>query len=372
MFGFADVPFPGRAVLEGIGAGLELPNGVATTFASLRTSEVKEGVVWITGRAARDDMSDADLLLVELRKFFERDSVKLDLLGRGEALLQFNGHPRGGVTDSDPFFENIHPWMRVRATEPSAIALAGKMNSLLAGARQLLLDSDINQARVRANKPALDTLTTKWSGTREAIPSFVELAGVPGAAVTDARMYRGLAGILGLTQQHLAPGNDYAVDLAMRIEMANDMIAAGARFVHVHTKVTDEAGHTKDPWAKLKALEALDPGLAELESLADRAIVVVTGDHATPSVDGILHTGDPSPLILVGPTVRPDRVTEFGEMQTRDGWYGVVQASELLPLMFSHANRPMFLGHKAMPRQTIALSDRPEAMPLTLFPRSRI
>jgi 2,3-bisphosphoglycerate-independent phosphoglycerate mutase len=86
-------------------------------------------------------------------------------------------------------------------------------------------------------------------------------------------------------------------------------------------------------------------------------------------VDGILHTGDPSPLILVGPTVRPDRVTEFGEMQTRDGWYGVVQASELLPLMFSHANRPMFLGHKAMPRQTIALSDRPEAMPLTLFPR---
>jgi 2,3-bisphosphoglycerate-independent phosphoglycerate mutase len=40
-----------------------------------------------------------------------------------------------------------------------------------------------------------------------------------------------------------------------------------------------------------------------------------------------------------------------------------VQASELLPLLFSHANRPMFLGHRATARQTLALPDAPEAMP---------
>lgn len=365
MFGFADVPFPGRAVLEGLGAGLDLPIGVATTFASLRTSEVRDGVVWITGRAAPDDLADADHLLLELGQFFGEHSVQLDLLGRGEALLQFNGHPSGGVTDSDPFFENIHPWMCVQATEPPATALANKMNMLLLEARRHLLDSDINQARLRANKPALDTLTTKWSGAREAIPSFVEQTGVSGAAITDARMYRGLAGILGLKQQHLAPGKDLAVDIAARIEMADEMIAGGARFVHVHTKATDEAGHTKDPWAKLSVLESLDPGLVGLEALADRAIVAITGDHATPSVDGVLHTGDPTPLVLIGPTVRPDRVAAFGETPARDGWYGVVHAKELLPLMFSHANRPVFLGHRATPRQTIAVPDSPKAMPLT-------
>jgi len=139
-------------------------------------------------------------------------------------------------------------------------------------------------------------------------------------------MYRGLAGILGMKQTHLAPGMDFAADLASRIEIANQMIADGARFIHVHTKVTDEAGHTKAPFAKLKALEALDPGLTGLEKLADRAIVAVTGDHATPSVDGVLHTADPTPLILIGPTVRPDRVVKFGESQTREGWYGVVLA----------------------------------------------
>ena len=140
------------------------------------------------------------------------------------------------------------------------------------------------------------------------------------------------------------------------------MIADGAQFVHVHTKVTDEAGHTKNPYAKRDALEALDPGLAGLEALADRAIVMVTGDHATPSVHGVLHTGDPTPLLLVGPTVRADDVVEFGERPARQGWFGVVQAHEVMPLLFNQANRPMFLGHRVTPRQTLALPDHPEPM----------
>lgn len=364
MFGFGDVPFPGRAVLEAIGAGLEVPMGVAMTFASLRTSEVKEGRVWITGRAAREDMADADALIAELTPFLRALDVVLDPMGRGEALMQFPGHTRGQVTDSDPFFEHLHPWLKVRPIDGGAQVLADRMNAVLLAVRQQLLASDVNRARVAAGKPALDVLSTKWSGARDPIPDFVEQTGVVGAAVTDSRMYRGLAGILGMKQRHLAPKADYAKDLAERISIAEQLIGEGAAFVHVHTKVTDEAGHTKDPWAKLKALEALDPGLAALEQLADRAIVVVTGDHATPSVNGVLHTGDPTPLVLVGPTVRADSVIEFGERPARAGWFGVVQAHELMPLMFNHANRPMFLGHRATPRQTLALPDHPEAMRL--------
>jgi len=81
-------------------------------------------------------------------------------------------------------------------------------------------------------------------------------------------------------------------------------------------------------------------------------------------VHGVLHTGDPTPLVLVGPTVRADAVAAFGEGFARHGWFGVVQAHELLLLLFSHANRPMFLGHRAGARQTLALPDHPDAMPL--------
>ena len=107
-----------------------------------------------------------------------------------------------------------------------------------------------------------------------------------------------------MAQRHRPPLDDLAVDLAGRVAAAGQLIDAGARFVHVHTKVTDEAGHTKRPRAKLEALEGLDPGLAGLETLAERTVVAITGDHATPSVDGVLHTADPTPLLVVGPTVR--------------------------------------------------------------------
>jgi 2,3-bisphosphoglycerate-independent phosphoglycerate mutase len=78
----------------------------------------------------------------------------------------------------------------------------------------------------------------------------------------------------------------------------------------------------------------------------------------------VLHTADPTPLIVVGPTVAADTVTDFGETPARHGWYGVVTAADLLPLLFSHANRPVFLGHRATPRPTLALPDRPQPMPL--------
>src|SRR5439155_1142186 len=44
------------AVLEALGAGIDVPLGTAVTHAALRTSHVdRDGRVWITGRAARDD-----------------------------------------------------------------------------------------------------------------------------------------------------------------------------------------------------------------------------------------------------------------------------------------------------------------------------
>nr|WP_239029077.1 phosphoglycerate mutase [Pseudonocardia acidicola] len=364
MFGFADVAFPGRAVLEAIGAGLDVEYGVAMAHAALRTSRVDAGRVWITGRVGRGDEADATALLAELEPVLTRHGATLRPLGgRGEALLVLPGHTSGEVTDSDPFFEDFHPWLRVRPTGPAGAATAEALTALLLDVRAALCASEVNAARAGRGAPALDVLTTKWSGTRRPIPDFVEQTGVAGAAVTSTRLYRGLAGILGMAQRHLPPDPDVSADLAARLVVARELIGSGARFVHVHTKATDEAGHTKQPFAKREVLEAADTGLAGLAELADHAVVAVTGDHATPSVDGVLHTGDPTPLVVAGPAVRPDGVTAFGETPARAGWYGAVRATELLPLLFGHANRPVFLGHRATPRLSLALPDDPEPMP---------
>jgi 2,3-bisphosphoglycerate-independent phosphoglycerate mutase len=363
MFGYADVPFPGRAVLEALGAGLDVPRGCALTHACLRTSRRDGNRLWITGRAAATDTADAARLLDDLAPVLAGHGMRLRRLGdTAEGLLSSPAHRHADVTDSDPLFETFHPWMRPVPTSPDGAAFAEALTAALHAARARLRDHEVNAARARRGLPALDVLTTKWSGRRAHLPPFVEQVGVAGAAVTSTRLYRGLAAALGMPSVHLRPLDDPGADLAARLAAAEDLIAGGARFVHVHTKATDEAGHTKQPYAKRDVLAAADRGLAGLGELAGRAVVAVTGDHATPSTGGVLHTADPTPLVVAGPTVRPDPVTEFGELPARHGWWGRVRADELLPLLLGQANRPVFLGHRITARPVVALADDPAAM----------
>jgi 2,3-bisphosphoglycerate-independent phosphoglycerate mutase len=364
MFGFSEVPFPGRAVLEALGAGLPVEHGVAVTHAALRTSRRDGERVWITGRATPADAADASALLGELGPVLAGHGAALRPLGeRGEGLLSLAPGASGALTDSDPFFADRHPWLRVRATAPDAGDTADALNALLLDVRAALLASPTNAERMASGRPTLDVLTTKWSGVREAIPTFAEQVGVAGGMVTATGLYRGLAAALGMGSRDRRPGADLTADLRARLALARELLADGARVVHVHVKATDDAGHTKLPRAKLETIEAADVGLAGLLELAESAVVAVTGDHATPSTGNVLHTGDPTPLVLAGPTVRPDAVLAFGEEPARHGWYGVVRAEDLLALLLSHANRPALMGHRPTPRATLALPDDPEAMP---------
>ena len=66
----------------------------------------------------------------------------------------------------------------------------------------------------------------------------------------------------------------------------------------MHVKATDEAAHTKQPAFKRDIIESMDQGLAALPQLAARAVVAVTGDHASPSTGALLHSGDPTPFVV--------------------------------------------------------------------------
>ncbi len=190
--GFGDVPFPGRAVLEALGAVVDVHVGTAVTDAALRSSTVgDDGRVWITGRVAPDDAEDAAVLLDVLGPAAARHGAELVPLGeRGEALLVLHGHTDGSVTDSDPFFEDRHPWLRVLpCREPGSgesdtrqatqsATTADTLNALLRDARTALAEHPVNRSRWA--RPALDFLTTKWSGGGWASRTSSSRPGWPG------------------------------------------------------------------------------------------------------------------------------------------------------------------------------------------------
>lgn len=372
LFGYGAVPFPGRAALELAGVGGTPPVAVPHFHLALRHGRERNGKFWLGERARRGDDDDAAAALFDALRGREVDGIQFQLepLRTGEAVLVARGATSHAISDTDALFDHIHPWMRplplVEAgDDPGARALASAMERWLQAARVILREHPVNADRVRNELPPLDVPVTKWASWLDpGLPNFREQVGVSGGAVTDTALYRGLARLLSMPYVDVPfDAEDVAGDMVRRVREARALLDEHA-FVHLHIKATDEAGHRKDPLLKRDVIESVDRGLAELPDLAKEAVVAVTGDHATPSVSALLHSGDPTPLLVAAPGLRADPAQAFGERTCLHGELGTLAAADVLPLMAGLANRPSFLGHRPGARWSVALPDDPEPMSL--------
>ncbi len=348
LLGYRQEEFCGRAIFEARGRGIAVdPHGVYA-FAALRPSVKRDGVRWLRGRAGPDQAGEASELLARLARI--DGSVRVVDLGRGEAIVHFADVECAAVTDSETFLEGLHPLLLPQAVEPAAAATAARMIGWTRRAHEVLAEEE------------LDTVTLKWPGTSVPAPPFRERHGVDGPLVGASAFLMGLAATLCLEQVLDADSDDAAGDLARRLEHLAGALDAGSSFAFCHTKAPDEAGHTKDPSRKRATIEALDGVLARLEQPPfDRAVVCITGDHATPaSGPAIIHSGDPVPLVVVGRDVLRDDVTTFGESAARRGGLGRLVGRDLMPTLLNAAGRPAFLGTRAVPdRHAQGLAARP-------------
>jgi 2,3-bisphosphoglycerate-independent phosphoglycerate mutase len=120
----------------------------------------------------------------------------------------------------------------------------------------------------------------------------------------------------------------------------------------VHTKVPDEAAHTGDPLYKKDQISRLDRGLKELLNAVEKEedlLVVVTADHSTPSISPMIHSGEPVPVIMAGPSVRRDDVKIFSETHAARGCLGMLRGAELMLMILNFSNRGNLYGHQLGP-----------------------
>lgn len=337
MFGYRPEEFPGRAVLEALGAGQEVDPADAFAFAALRPTDERDGELWLTGRPERGEDEEEAAALVERCSGIEVGGLRFTLshLGRGEAILRVAGGADDRVTDSDAFFRDRYPVLRPQAVVPEAERTARAAEAWM------------RKVRRRLAGERFDVITLKWWGRPRPAPAFVERHGVGGGFLAATRFMRGLASAVGLEPVHVEETDDPSHDMRRRLDLVAERLDRGESFVWSHLKATDEAGHTKDPAIKRLTIEAVDAGLAELPT--DRAIVCVTGDHATPAFPNVIHSGDPVPLVVAGPGVRADEVRAFGELSCAAGILGRLRGPDLMPVLLNAADRPLFLGSRPTP-----------------------
>ena len=263
ILGYRPPEFPGRAVLEARGHGLRPSADAVLAFAALRSTEPRDGALWATGRAGAGDGPDARVLLESLPRTAV-GGLTLELhptrAEAGEGILALAGGAHDGVTDSDPFFRDRHPLLRPRPTVPEAAATARAAELWSRAVLRALARHPVNAARRRDGRRALDAVTLKWWGRPRPAPTFRARHGLDGVLVGASPFLAGLAETLGMRAVHAPEGADPAAALRDRLDRARSALDGGATFVFCHLKATDEAGHTKDPAAKRRTIEAVRRG----------------------------------------------------------------------------------------------------------------
>ena len=145
-----------------------------------------------------------------------------------------------------------------------------------------------------------NVITLKWFGRPRRVPSFLERHGVSGVFAADSAFLRGLGIALGLEPVDAPETDDPVADLRGRVALAR---GAARRRATPSSSATRRRptppGTRRIPRVKRTTIEALDAALDDLPT--DRAIVCVTGDHATPASPDVIHSGDPGAAARRGP-----------------------------------------------------------------------
>ncbi|MNW56911.1 cofactor-independent phosphoglycerate mutase [compost metagenome] len=118
-------------------------------------------------------------------------------------------------------------------------------------------------------------------------------------------------------------------NIELKAKLAIEEIA-NHDIVYVHMKAPDVKGHDNKPLEKAKSIELFDQMVGLIrEKLPDNVYLALAADHSTPCEVGE-HTGEPVPVLIAGPSIRKDRVSQYNEMDCAYGGMGHLTGSDFV------------------------------------------
>jgi 2,3-bisphosphoglycerate-independent phosphoglycerate mutase len=363
LFGYPRELYPGRALFEAAGEDMTVGADEVVCRGLFSTVERQDdGSLRVVRRYARIDDDGCRELSGAIPPFVH-DGIRIEFTynsaHQGIVLLRSDEagvRPSADVTDSEPYVEGacaIRPEALDAAADPEgARCTAAALEAWLAHVYRTLDAHPLNAARRERGEEPANFLLVKWSATPVKLRPFAELNGLRGASVSSGVTYRGIASVLGMDWYGCDYLPDWTDDLRARIALGRRAVEDGHGFVHVHTKGPDDAGHTKDPARKRDVIAALDaaiPALWDEGLITPENLVIVTGDHGTPSGTDLVHSGDAVPIAMVGAGTLVDGVTAFDELSCASGSLGHLEGRDLMPEALNRIGRIKYMSAKLTP-----------------------
>ena len=324
LFGYDPLKYEvGRGILEALGINFPLePSDVAfrINFATVDDKGI------ITDRRAGRISSEKCIELCE-----ELDKVKIKgfevfvrAVKEHRAAMVLRGKGlAGNLSDTDPQKVGLKP-KKVEALDKESKKTAELANEFVEKAKKILKD----------HHPA-NMLMLRGASGYEKFPSMQEICKLNPAAIATYPMYKGIVRLLGM--EVLDAGETFDDEIKTLKENYGKF-----DFFYFHYKKTDSTGEDGNFEEKVKALETFDEKLPEIISL-NPDVVVVTGDHSTPSMMKS-HSWHPIPVLICSKYCRKDEVNSFNEAECLKGGLGIIHATDIMPLALANALKLLKFG----------------------------
>lgn len=332
LFGYDPIEYQvGRGALSAIGIGAEFRDGdvgVRGNFATLDAS----GLV-ADRRAGRPSNEENARVVSKLKAAIEEiDGVRVRFYTESEHrfVVILSGAELGEkVSDTDPQKTGVPP-LESHVHNPGDAAsarTAAVLNALSARIREVLKD-----------EPTINGALFRGISERPRFPSMQQIYKLNPACVASYPMYKGVASLVGMKVLEVA-GEEDAPEGKVKALQTH---WAEHDFFYLHFKKTDSTGEDGNFEEKVHKIELFDHLLPELLAL-EPDVLVITGDHSTPSVLRA-HSWHPVPVLLHGPYLRNDPAQRFTEDEAARGALGTLRGTDLMPLMLAHAGKLQKFG----------------------------
>ena len=324
LFGYDPLEYDvGRGVLSALGIGFDLhPEDVAArgNFCTIDDNGL------ITDRRAGRIPTEFGQKLTALLREIQLPGIQAYVETVKEYRFVLVLRPTAGqalhanIADTDPQKTGV-PSLPAIAEDEASEATAQLANDWIAAARVILKD----------HQPA-NSLNLRGFAQDPGFPKFPDVYGLRAGAIATYPMYRGVAKLVGMDVLPVA---------GETLEDEVDTLRAHwdqYDYFFFHVKKTDSAGEDGDFERKAGVIEHVDEAVVPAIMDLDPDVLIVTGDHSTPSALKS-HSWHPVPTLLWSRFCSWDGAEGFGERACGRGSLGVFPATDEMQLALGNALR---------------------------------
>jgi 2,3-bisphosphoglycerate-independent phosphoglycerate mutase len=311
-----------------------------------------DGEEIVDRRVGRDLPSeDAAALAEEINRSLRLGGATFELRAtiehRGALVIRSTEEPlSASVSNTDPAyarrgslgvaletFEDRVAWAEPLDGSDAARRAAELTNEFVRESARVLDGSEINDRRRREGRLPANLVLTRDAGDH--LPDLQPIRdrfGPSWGCFVEMPVERGIAQVLGMGEVPAPTPEDPEERYASWADLAGEALN-GYDALYVHIKGPDVPAHDGRAEDKRGVIEVIDRTFfgRVAPSLDPSAVLVaVTADHATSCLRKA-HTAEPVPLVVSGPGVQADGVTEFGERAARGGTIGTIRGVDIVP-----------------------------------------